>query len=494
MWSSALLMALLAPQVEYGWQPGADGQLEYVLQLEPVAIAALRAGKEISSDVHPDIVRRVRRFVARAQTPLGPRPASDGRALKPAAQYGWKPGTDGRLEYYIQLNMAALEALECGQEISGNIHSEVVGKVERLVLRLGEQALPRVLPTQSDPAPNHAAREANTDTQASARAPEPSGIDWGGWFTFGLTNAPADLAATPQNKQLEPPPVGSSLRSVTTSDIPSAAGETLSAVGTPPPNRSALLLPPDPRIPESYPGAQHGMFTEPTDQSSSRYRSRLSENVLPPSDDHRQLIRSDSTLPGPASPSPVGGWPPVNAVVDPYARPAVSPPSTTEATLFHAEGAGDAALDSLIDKRATATTRESLQTTAAQDTEPRTSGGVSTAAPDAPQNSSASRTRTVSDEGHGGSGSNSKQPVGSRANPTLDGLLQEQVRNADPSFSPPATSSQVTSSDVWHVINELLLFASLGINVVAIVIARQYYLRYCMIVQEMRRQPADLVQ
>jgi hypothetical protein len=55
----------------------------------------------------------------------------------------------------------------------------------------------------------------------------------------------------------------------------------------------------------------------------------------------------------------------------------------------------------------------------------------------------------------------------------------------------------VSEQDVQHlsrqaafgILNEILLFASLGVNVVAIVIARQYYLRYCTLIRQMREQP-----
>jgi len=59
-----LLLVLATPGIDYGWKPGPDGQLEYIIQLEPQALDALRGGKEISSDVHPD-VRSVRRIVLR---------------------------------------------------------------------------------------------------------------------------------------------------------------------------------------------------------------------------------------------------------------------------------------------------------------------------------------------------------------------------------------------------------------------------------------------
>jgi hypothetical protein len=36
------------------------------------------------------------------------------------------------------------------------------------------------------------------------------------------------------------------------------------------------------------------------------------------------------------------------------------------------------------------------------------------------------------------------------------------------------------------LLKELILFASLGMNIVAVLIARQYYMRYRMLIREMR--------
>jgi hypothetical protein len=77
----ALLLVLTTPGIEYGWNPGPDGQLEYVIQLEPQALDALRSGKEISSDIHPD-VRSVRRFVLKVGEGPVPRIAIAPEALE----------------------------------------------------------------------------------------------------------------------------------------------------------------------------------------------------------------------------------------------------------------------------------------------------------------------------------------------------------------------------------------------------------------------------
>ena len=66
-----VLVALAAVGVDYGWQPGVDGQLEYIVQIEPALLDALKSGKDITSDIHPD-ARGVRRF--RIHVGTGPLP------------------------------------------------------------------------------------------------------------------------------------------------------------------------------------------------------------------------------------------------------------------------------------------------------------------------------------------------------------------------------------------------------------------------------------
>jgi len=46
--------------------------------------------------------------------------------------------------------------------------------------------------------------------------------------------------------------------------------------------------------------------------------------------------------------------------------------------------------------------------------------------------------------------------------------------------------SERSGRPVDNALKEFLLFASIGINVVAVVIARQYYLRYRMLIREYR--------
>jgi hypothetical protein len=66
------------------------------------------------------------------------------------------------------------------------------------------------------------------------------------------------------------------------------------------------------------------------------------------------------------------------------------------------------------------------------------------------------------------------------------------VANNSPSASDLTNSVGATNpgaaatTPATGLFKELLLFASLGVNVAAVIIARQYYLRYTMLVQEIR--------
>ncbi len=51
--TGALLLAAAVVGVDYGWQPRPDGGFEYIIQLEPEALDALRAGQDIRSEVPP---------------------------------------------------------------------------------------------------------------------------------------------------------------------------------------------------------------------------------------------------------------------------------------------------------------------------------------------------------------------------------------------------------------------------------------------------------
>ncbi|MBX7167836.1 MAG: hypothetical protein K1X74_16000 [Pirellulales bacterium] len=75
--ASTWLIVAAALGVDYGWQPLPQGGYEYVIQLEPQALDALRAGQDIGSVIPADLgdVRRYRITVGRGTPPGRAEPA-----------------------------------------------------------------------------------------------------------------------------------------------------------------------------------------------------------------------------------------------------------------------------------------------------------------------------------------------------------------------------------------------------------------------------------
>lgn len=82
----ALLLSLAAVGVDYGWQPGPDGQLEYIVQIEPSLFDDMRSGqREVASEIHPD-ARGVRRFRIRVGNDPLPRVGAVAAGATPTRQ------------------------------------------------------------------------------------------------------------------------------------------------------------------------------------------------------------------------------------------------------------------------------------------------------------------------------------------------------------------------------------------------------------------------
>ena len=79
----AVLISLAAVGVDYGWQPGVDGQLEYIIQIEPSLLNSLQSGREIVSEIQPE-ARDVRRFRVRVGTGALPRVGGTAVGASPA--------------------------------------------------------------------------------------------------------------------------------------------------------------------------------------------------------------------------------------------------------------------------------------------------------------------------------------------------------------------------------------------------------------------------
>ena len=61
MTTLTMLIGLATLGVETGWQPVGDGDLEYIIQIEPPLLDALQSGQSITSEIPADL-RGVRRY------------------------------------------------------------------------------------------------------------------------------------------------------------------------------------------------------------------------------------------------------------------------------------------------------------------------------------------------------------------------------------------------------------------------------------------------
>jgi len=76
----AVLLTIAAVGIDYGWQPGRDGQLEYIIQIQPNQLDSLRHGQDITSEISPE-ARGVRRFRIHVGTGPVPRISSNPARL-----------------------------------------------------------------------------------------------------------------------------------------------------------------------------------------------------------------------------------------------------------------------------------------------------------------------------------------------------------------------------------------------------------------------------
>jgi hypothetical protein len=203
----ALLLATALLGVDYGWQPANDGQLEYIVQLEPVALIALREGQEVVSQIDP-FVRGVRRFRIRVGTDVVPRqgtpppqeaagasPATAAAAPPPGVTYGWQPINEQQIEFLVQIAPERL-AILAKEPITGELPAELKG-VTRVRIRAGTGNLPRQnLPPTSPPI---AAIPQNDPRTAPATRPgEPTAAAAAGLpGSVPIANSPPGIVAGP---------------------------------------------------------------------------------------------------------------------------------------------------------------------------------------------------------------------------------------------------------------------------------------------------------
>ncbi|WP_254509119.1 hypothetical protein [Anatilimnocola floriformis] len=170
----ALLILAATLGVEYDWQTTDDGQIEYVLIVEPDFIPALSEGSEIRSSV-PSELESVQRLCIRIAQPAkgGITPQSQARKLPSEAfrssrvglraaepvtilwkalgqpeettlvRYGYQPTKEGQLEYFVQIDPKLLRTLAPGDEIYTTLAAEA-GRTDTFVVFSNAKQLPKV--------------------------------------------------------------------------------------------------------------------------------------------------------------------------------------------------------------------------------------------------------------------------------------------------------------------------------------------------------------
>ncbi|MBC7852897.1 MAG: hypothetical protein IAF94_05635 [Pirellulaceae bacterium] len=168
----AVMLCVSVLGVQQTWRTTSEGQLEYVLQVEPTFLASLEQGETITSKL-PSTAKEVHRLCLRIsaadlkkvpqRTPeLPPLASAEERAAQrepdiPVAivvdaqgrseettdiTHGWQVQSDHRVQYLVQLSPDLLGKLREGDEIYINVYPEA-GQIQQFVVLAGQNVLPR---------------------------------------------------------------------------------------------------------------------------------------------------------------------------------------------------------------------------------------------------------------------------------------------------------------------------------------------------------------
>ena len=157
----AIVALAAALGVDVGWRPADSGGLEYIIQIEPQLVGSLLGGQAIASDVPPALrpLATLRVRVGRGTLPRElPERSSEAAAgetktdeeaaaaAPPAGTaVGWQPIEGGGLEYLIQIEPDAVDALSDGEELRFDLRA-APGEVSSLRITVGKETLPQIAP------------------------------------------------------------------------------------------------------------------------------------------------------------------------------------------------------------------------------------------------------------------------------------------------------------------------------------------------------------
>ncbi len=168
----AVMLCVSVLGVQQTWRTTQEGQLEYVLQVEPTFLASLEQGESITSNL-PATAKEVHRLCLRFSAgdlkkapqrtlDLPPLATPQERAASsepdiPVAlvvdaqgrseettdiSHGWQATSDGRVKYLVQLSPDLLGKLREGDEIHMNLYPEAA-KIQQFIVLSGQNILPR---------------------------------------------------------------------------------------------------------------------------------------------------------------------------------------------------------------------------------------------------------------------------------------------------------------------------------------------------------------
>lgn len=294
----ALVLALSLPAVDHAWRTTDGGQAEYVVQIEPVLLTSLWEGEAITSQLPAD-AKRVDRLCIRIgsgglarldrRAPDWPQ-LKPGRARQAAEQaaidpplailvdsagkafesyelsHGWQAGSDGRVEYLLQLDPRLVRSLREGSEIYAAVLPEA-GAVRSIAITAGRKALPR---EAAKPPVAAVAQFQAPENRSAAAGDDPAYTDLtGGSLYGGGAGQPAESAA-PIGTDGPMPPTGWNINDASAAEPP---GEALPDDGTGP----AALQPP------SGPLLEVPQFDRSQFSDAGRAGARVSRTATQPS-------------------------------------------------------------------------------------------------------------------------------------------------------------------------------------------------------------------
>lgn len=194
----AVLLCAAALGVEHNWRTTEEGQLEYVLQVEPTFLTSLQQGQAVTSKL-PPTAKQVHRLCLRiasgdvrkapqrapelpplataeeraAQTELDIPVAVITDAKGEAAQttdvsHGWQAVSRDRVEYVVQLAPELVSQLREGDEILMNVYPEA-GQIQQFTVVAGQEVLPRK--AARPPAATLASKQPKTVAPAAGESP-----------------------------------------------------------------------------------------------------------------------------------------------------------------------------------------------------------------------------------------------------------------------------------------------------------------------------------